>query len=101
MHKEEWEFWKFRIEMLNGYAYFQKQRFRKQHSIWHPPNPFPKGIHRVKNSWVHPPKIENFYEQFMRSFLASSVEAIFHGNNLRGVHTVIDKESPFNGNNPA
>jgi hypothetical protein len=23
-HKEEWEFWKFRIEMLNGYAYFQK-----------------------------------------------------------------------------
>jgi len=55
-----------------------------------PNQPLPKCIHQVKNSWVHLPKIEGFYQQFMGSFFASSVETVFHENDLRGVHTVID-----------
>ena len=57
-----------------------------------PPNPLPKGIRRVKNPWVHTPKVEDFYQQFMRAFLASSAETPFHRNDLRGVHTVINEE---------
>jgi len=41
-----------------------------------------------------PPKIEDFNQQFMGSFLASSAETAFHRNGLQGVHTVIDEEIP-------
>ena len=70
--------------------------FGKEPSIWHPPNPFPQSIHRVKNSWVYPPKIEDFCQEFMTSFLTSSVKTVFDRKDLRGVHIVIDEEIPQN-----
>ena len=74
-----------------------KPHYGKELSIWDPLNPFPQCIRQVENSWVHPPKIEDFYQQFMGSFPPSSVETVFHRNDLREVHTVIDDEIPQNG----
>ena len=79
----------------------EKERYGKERSLPHPPNPLPKGIHQVKNSWGHSPKIEDFYQQFMGSFLTSSVETAFHRNDLRGVHAVIDEQIPQNRGNLA
>ena len=56
------------------------------------PIPSPKASVGVKIYGVQPPKIEDFYQQFMESFLASSAETVFHRNDLQEVHTVIDDE---------
>ena len=40
------------------------------------------------------PRIEDFYQQFMGSFLATPVEKVFHRNDLREVHTVIEEGIP-------
>ena len=74
-----------------------KTHYGKEPSIWPPPNPFPKGIRRVKNSLVRPPKIEDFDQQFMGSFLGSSVQTVFYRNDLREVHTVIERGFPKMG----
>jgi hypothetical protein len=71
----------------------KKQHYGREHSTWRPPNRLPEGIRQLKNSWVHPPTIEDFYQQFMGSFLASSVETDFHRDHLREVHTVIDRNN--------
>jgi hypothetical protein len=71
-----------------------KTRLREGTFNLAPPNPLPKGLHGVKNSWLRPPKIEDSYQQFMGSFLASSVERVFHRNDLREVHTVIQEGIP-------
>ena len=64
--------------------------YGKEPSTWYPPIPLPKGIQRVKNPWGYSRKIEDFYQQFMGPFLASSVETVFRKNNLPCVHTVIE-----------
>jgi hypothetical protein len=83
---------RFAFEMLHFEGKYQKQHFRKQHSVWYPSNPFQIGSDQSENLWIHPPKIEDFYQQFMGSFLACSVETVFQENDLQEVHTVIDKE---------
>ena len=66
--------------------------FRQQHSVWHPLNPFQVGIRLIDNLGVHPPSIEDFYHQFVGSFLASPFETVFRRNDLRGVQTEINEE---------
>jgi hypothetical protein len=80
------------IEIYNICPNLSLENYGEEHSIWNPPDPFPKDIHRVENSWAHPPRIEDFYQQFMRSSLASSVMTVFHKNVPRGVHTVINEK---------
>ncbi len=55
------------------------------------------GIRRIKNLWVHPAKIEAFYQRFMGSLLPSSVETAFQRNDLREVHIIIDEETSQSG----
>lgn len=71
-----------------------KKDYGKELSICHPLNPFQIGIRQIKNLGGHLPQIEDLYQQFMRSFLASSMKMIFHRIDLREVQTIIDEGIP-------
>jgi len=68
--------------------------FREGTSNLAPSQSRPRRHPSGQNSWIYSPKIEDFYQEFMGSFLACSVETTFYRNDFRRIHNVLEKGIP-------